>query len=209
MYGPNDNFDLDKSHVLPALLRKMHLGKALENNDWEAIRKDLDILPIGRVNGSSSEKEILDVFSKYGLRIIRSEEEGTLSEVEVWGTGKPMREFLWSEDMADACIHLMENINFKDIVEKKQELSRNKNQIVNTHINIGTGKEIAIEELAKTIKKTIGFKGGLFFNSSKPDGAMRKLTDSSKLNALGWKYKIELDEGIQKMYSWYTRVVEV
>jgi GDP-L-fucose synthase len=194
LYGPNDNFDLEKSHVLPALLRKMHLGKALEGNDWEAIRKDLENRSIEGVNGSSSEKEILDIFSKYGLRIIGDGEK--LAEVEVWGSGKPLREFLWSEDMADACVHLMQNVNFRDIATTKDE-------IVNTHINIGTGKEISIRNLAETVKKVIGFKGEIVFNSNKPDGTMRKLTDSSKLQELGWSYSVELETGVKQMYHWY------
>mgnify|MGYP001953705511 CR=1 FL=1 len=136
--------------------------------------------------------------------------------VEIWGSGKPMREFLWSEDMADACVFLMENRNFKDTFEAQAE-SPNPNigtsgeskqsvkphEIRNTHINIGTGKEISIKELAETIKEVIGFSGELVFNAEKPDGTMRKLTDSSKLAQLGWKYKVELREGIERMWGWY------
>jgi GDP-L-fucose synthase len=223
LYGPNDNFDLEKSHVLPALIRKMHLGKALENNDWDAVRKDLDDLPIEGVDGKSSESEILTILGKYGIQHI----EASLSPVgtnlkssfsnlhsqilvEIWGSGKPMREFLWSEDMADACVHLMEKINFSDILSKESENSNNAvipmkmgKGIRNTHINIGTGKEVSIAELANTIKKIIGFKGELYFNTDKPDGTMRKLTDSSKLEELGWKYKVELEEGIDRIYKWY------
>ena len=230
LYGPNDNFDLEKSHVLPALIRKMHLGKALENNDWDTIRKDLNKQPIEETNNKSTKLEILSVLEKYGVKkeVINSTpntKHQTL--IEIWGSGKPMREFLWSEDMADACIHLMEKVDFKDIVrksinsteieesrseaencktsesEKQQSINSNQQTIINTHINIGTGKEISIKELAETIKEVVGFKGNLYFNSDKPDGTMRKLTDSSKLKSLGWKYKIELEEGIQNMYDWY------
>ena len=119
-----------------------------------------------------------------------------------------MREFLWSEDMADACVHLMENVDFKDImvgdvISSEGERSLLHNEIRNTHINIGTGKEISIKKLAETIKEIVGFEGDLVFNASKPDGTMRKLTDSSKLEGLGWKYKVELEEGIERMYEWY------
>lgn len=220
LYGPNDNFDLEKSHVLPALVRKIHLCKALENNDWKTIRNDLNKLPIEGVDGSSTDEEILNILSKYGVRhsVVRegnsdsikqtetdapelSEVEGlVLSEVEVWGSGKPMREFLWSEDMADACVHLMEKIDFKDV-------SKGQTEIKNTHINIGTGQEISIKDLANTIKEVIGFKGKLYFNTSKPDGTMRKLTDSSKLESLGWKYSVALREGIERMYEWYNRSI--
>jgi len=195
LYGPHDNFNLETSHVLPALIRKIHLGKALETKDWSIIRNDLNNLPIEGVNGSSSEDKILTVLSKYGLT-----STPLTTQVEIWGTGKPMREFLWSEDMADACVFLMENRDFKDTYEPEQQ------EIKNTHINIGTGVEISIEELAKTIKDVIGFEGKLFFNIEKPDGTMRKLTDPSKLHGLGWHHKIELKEGISKIYDWYTRV---
>ena len=192
LYGPNDNFDLEKSHVLPALVRKMHLGKALENNDWDSLRKDLDSLPIEGVNGSASEEQIESKLEKYG---IRSTANGV--QVEIWGSGKPMREFLWSEDMADACVFLMENRDFTDTYPEGLK------EIRNTHINIGTGVDISIAELANTIKASLGFKGELYFNASKPDGTMKKLTDVSKLNGLGWKHTIELQEGIEKIYAWY------
>jgi len=195
LYGPNDNLDLEKSYVLPALIRKIHLGKALENNDWEVIKKDLNQLSIEGVDGSSSEADILEKLSAYGVRV-NSGDANDVS-VEIWGSGKRMREFLWSEDMADACVHLMEHVDFKDLYAKEEE------EIRNTHINIGTGKEVSIRELAETVKEVVGFKGKLFFNADKPDGTMRKLTDSSKLEKLGWKYKIELREGIKKMYDWY------
>ncbi|MEZ4841535.1 MAG: GDP-L-fucose synthase [Flavobacteriaceae bacterium] len=219
LYGPNDNFNLEKSHVLPALLRKVHLGKALDDADWITIRSDLNKLPIEGVDGNATEDEILQILSKYGVRYSkdtshfeRSREisqtqkdqdsrfnseysRGEISrggvEVEIWGSGNPMREFLWSEDMANACIYLMENIDFKDIVEKERhsesrvlemkEYSQLNNEIRNTHINIGTGKEISIKELAEIIKEVIGFQGNFYFNTTKPDGTMRKLTDTTKL----------------------------
>ncbi|MDV7140193.1 GDP-L-fucose synthase [Maribacter sp. TH_r10] len=194
LYGPNDNFDLEKSHVLPALIRKMHLGKALENNDWEAIRKDLDQLPIEGVDGSADTDDIYSVLDKYGIQ-----RKGNSVHLEIWGTGNPMREFLWSEDMADACVFLMENRDFKDCY------AQGAREIRNTHINIGTGEDIAIKDLAQVIKESIGFKGVLFFNTDKPDGTMKKLTDPSKLHGLGWKHTIALEEGVKKVYEWYTR----
>ena len=247
LYGPNDNFDLEKSHVLPALLRKIHLGKALEINDWKSIKNDLNKLPIEGITGENSEDEIIAILSKYGIRQMEQvghfELKGEISkskkpvQVEIWGSGKPMREFLWSEDMADACVYLMENVDFKDIIDSKnvisnerkrsqtlnhktesqqqvvnsqkptaksQELKANRQPpITNTHINIGTGKEISINELALTIKEIVGFKGEFHFNTNKPDGTLRKLTDSSKLENIGWKYKVELEEGINRMYQWY------
>ena len=125
--------------------------------------------------------------------------------VEIWGTGTPLREFLWSEEMAGACIYLMENIDFKDLIDERQDSSVNNKEIRNTHINIGTGKEISIKDLALLIKETIGFKGELVFNASKPDGTLRKLTEVSKLHALGWHHKIEIEEGIERLYNWYLK----
>ena len=233
LYGPNDNFDLEKSHVLPALIRKIHLGKALENNDWETIKKDLNKLPIEGITGENSEEQILDILAKYGISPPQPSPKGeganfsplrTKGAVEIWGSGKPMREFLWSEDMADACVYLMENVEFKDIVKPQRHSEQSNSEVErshtvissavershlidqeirNTHINIGTGKEISIKELAETIKTVVDFKGDFYFNADKPDGTMRKLTDATKLNELGWKYKVELEEGINRMYEWY------
>ncbi len=202
LYGPNDNFDLEKSHVLPALIRKIHLGKCIEEDNWELIRKDLNKRPVEGVDGDANNDEIVAILAKYGLNEKRSH-SNQLSQsnsvtVEIWGSGSPMREFLWSEEMADACVYIMENTNFSDLVSSKTK------EVRNTHINIGTGKEISIKDLSCLIKEKIGFKGKLEFNASKPDGTLRKLTDVSKLNTLGWHHEIEIEEGIEKMYNWYT-----
>ena len=215
LYGPNDNFDLEKSHVLPALLRKIYLGKCLEKENWEAIRSDLEKNPIEGIGGNANEKEILDILEKYGIKK-QSNIQNATSEIsiEIWGSGKPMREFLWSEDMADACVFLLENRDFKDtyivIVEDGSNdtctpTSLPTQEIRNTHINIGTGKDISIKELAELIKNIVGFDGELFFNTEKPDGTMKKLTDVSKLHALGWEHKVELKDGIKMMYEWYLK----
>ena len=193
LYGPNDNFDLEKSHVLPALIRKIHLGKALERNNWDSIKENLNKLPIGGVSGGSSKEDILSTFGKYGIQL-----NNDSVQIEIWGSGKPMREFLWSEDMADACVYIIKNTDFKDTI-------KGLNEIKNTHINIGTGVDISIIELANTIKETIGFEGDFFYNTNKPDGTMKKLTDVSKLHDLGWKHQIELNEGIKKTYDWFLK----
>ncbi|TVZ13849.1 GDP-L-fucose synthase family protein [Maribacter sp. MAR_2009_72] len=193
LYGPNDNFDLEKSHVLPALIRKIHLGKALEQNDWATIDKDLANLPIEGVSSNDSIVDKTAILNKYGI----SKNDSGEVTVEIWGSGKPMREFLWSEDMADACVFLMENRDFVDTY------SIDSKEIRNTHINIGTGKDISIHDLANTIKEKIGFNGSFYFNANKPDGTLKKLTSVKKLNALGWKHKIELEEGILNIYNWY------
>ena len=190
LYGPNDNFDLEKSHVLPAMIRKIHLAKLLSENNWDEIRKDLNRYPVEGVNGNATEQEILEKLAKYGI---------DNKQVELWGTGKPMREFLWSEEMADACIYIMEQVGF-------EQLKKDKKEIRNCHINIGTGKEISIFDLAHLVKKTVDYNGNLFFNADKPDGTMRKLTDPSKLHELGWHHKIEIDEGVRRMYEWYRMI---
>ncbi len=187
LYGPNDNFDLEKSHVLPAMIRKIHLGKCLMENNWNAIRTDLNNRPVENISGNYSEEEIIDVLEKYGI---------CSDKIELWGTGAPMREFLWSEEMADACVFIMQNVDFPD-------LSKGKTEIRNCHINIGTGKEISIRDLSELIRETIGYTGNIVFDSSKPDGTMRKLTDVSKLNALGWRHQIEIEEGVKRMYAWF------
>lgn len=182
LYGPNDNFHLERSHVLPAMVRKMHLANALMKGDWDAIRKDLDRRPVEGVTGNQTDREITELLKKYGI---------TADSLTLWGTGKPLREFLWSEEMADACVYIMEKVDF-----------------LNSHINIGTGKEISIRDLACLIKETTGYSGEILFDASKPDGTMRKLTDVSKLNGLGWKHTIEIDEGVRRIYQWYLRAMD-
>jgi GDP-L-fucose synthase len=192
LYGPNDNFDLETSHVLPALLRKMILGNFLHQNDFDAIRKDFQKRPIEGVNEKATKESIIEILNKHGVR-----KTADSVEVEIWGSGTPMREFLYSEDMADACVHIMERVDFKDTYDNSQK------EVRNTHINIGTGQEISIKELAETIKDIVGFEGKLYFNSSKPDGTMRKLTEVRKLEMLGGQKKSDLEEGIHKTRSIY------
>ena len=191
LYGPNDNFDLEKSHVLPAMIRKIFLSKCLMDNNIDLLRKDFDKRPVEGINGEHSLEEIKAILSKYGVFENR---------VELWGTGKPMREFLWSEDMADACIYVMQNVDFKDLIKDKKEIR-------NTHINIGTGSDISIKDLSSLIARIIDYKGSISFDSSKPDGTMKKLTDPSKLNRLGWKHQIEIENGIKKILDWYYKNV--
>jgi len=180
LYGPNDNFDLEKSHVLPALLRKVHLAKLLSEDKIESLLFDLKVNTIEEAN------------------VILNQYKIAKNSVEIWGSGAPMREFLWSEDMADACVFIMENRDFTDCYT-------NPDNIKNTHINIGTGKDISIKDLAYLIKDIVGYNGDFAFNAEKPDGTLKKLTDCSKLNNLGWKHKMELADGIKKMYQWYLK----
>ncbi|MBO7578856.1 MAG: GDP-L-fucose synthase [Prevotella sp.] len=227
LYGPNDNFHLENSHVLPAMMRKIYLAKLIHENDWESIIKDLNKRPVELLKANllppSSfllprfDQNILDVLGKYGIFDNR---------VVLWGAGSPLREFLWSEDMADACVHLLLNVNFSDIIgiEKyssvfygtstKGIVDRNASEgrggaipslgeIRNCHINVGTGKEISIRALAELVARTVGFDGTIEFDASKPDGTPRKLTDVSKLHSLGWHHQVEIEEGVQRLFDWY------
>lgn len=190
LYGPNDNFHLENSHVLPAMIRKIYLAKCLNEGDWDAVRKDINLRPVKGVNGSYSNEEILAELANFGI---------TPEAVTLWGTGKPLREFLWSEEMADASVHVLLNVDFKDTYAPDSK------EIRNCHINVGTGKELSIKEVAEKIIAEIGFKGELRWDASKPDGTLRKLTDVTKLHNLGWHHKIEIDEGIHRLYEWYLK----
>ena len=191
LYGPNDNFDLERSHVLPAMIRKIHLANALLEDDWLSIKEDLNKRPIeGYITGENKQEDIINILAKYGV---------SKDKVVLWGTGTPLREFLWSEDMADACVFIMERINFKDTY-----IADNK-EVRNTHINIGTGIDLSIKALSELIRETIGYNGTIEFDSSKPDGTMKKLTDPTKLHNLGWKHTVSLEKGIKMMYEHYLK----
>ena len=207
LYGPNDNFHLENSHVLPAMIRKIHLAKCLNEDDWEAVRKDIGLRPVTlregdaqvRIDENSNEVDILRVLLHYGIEP---------NSVTLWGTGRPMREFLWSEEMADASVHVLLNVDFKDTYDPNVKNADGITEIRNCHINVGTGKEISIREVVELIQKEIGFRGEIRWDASKPDGTLKKLTDVKKLHNLGWHHKIEIDEGIHRLYEWYksTRV---
>lgn len=234
LYGPNDNFHLENSHVMPAMMRKVYLAKLLHNNNWEKIRKDLRLRPVGAnikenddikryiIDENSDEDTIKKVLAFYGIED---------NKVTLWGTGTPLREFLWSEDMADASVHILLNVNFSDIIgiEKYSSVhfgnkadgvvDRNHStgrggaipslgEIRNCHINVGTGKELSIKELAAIVVNAVGFDGEVLFDSNKPDGTMRKLIDVSKLHSLGWYHKVEIDEGVKMLFEWYKHDLE-
>ena len=217
LYGPNDNFHLENSHVMPAMMRTIYLAKLIHDDDWKAITVDMNKRPVEGVTGASSHDEILKVLAKYGIEN---------NKVTLWGTGSPLREFLWSEDMADASVHVLLNVDFSDIIgiEKYSSVhygasvdgavDRNHSagrggaipslgEIRNCHINVGTGKELTIRELSELVVKSVGFQGEVFFDASKPDGTMRKLIDVSKLHSLGWTHKVEIEDGVQKLFEWY------
>ena len=217
LYGPNDNFHLENSHVMPAMMRKIYLAKLIHDENWEAIRVDMNKRPVESVTGANSNEEILQVLVKYGI---------SNNKVVLWGTGKPLREFLWSEDMADASVHVLLNVNFSDVIgiEKYSSVfygtkadgavDRNNSEgrggaipslgeIRNCHINVGTGKELTIRELSQLVVKAVGFEGEVEFDASKPDGTPRKLIDVSKLHSLGWTHKVEIEEGVRRLFEWY------
>ena len=217
LYGPNDNFHLENSHVMPAMMRKVYLAKLIHDGNWDAIRRDLNLRPVEGVDGSASREAVITVLQKYGISDNR---------VVLWGTGKPLREFLWSEDMADASVHVLLNVNFSDIIgiEKYSSVhygasvngavDRNHSagrggalpqlgEIRNCHINVGTGKELTIRELSELVVKAVGFEGTVEFDVTKPDGTMRKLIDVTKLHSLGWTHKVELEDGVRRLFQWY------
>ena len=217
LYGPNDNFHLENSHVMPAMMRKVYLAKLIHDGAWDKIAVDLNKRPVEGVDGSASKEEILRILAKYGI---------SDNKVVLWGTGTPLREFLWSEEMADACVHILLNVDFKDVigiekyssvhygakaggaVDRDQSSGRggaipSLGEIRNCHINVGTGKELTIRQLSELVVKAVGFEGEVEFDASKPDGTMRKMIDVSKLHSLGWTHKIEIEEGVQKLFDWY------
>ena len=232
LYGPNDNFHLENSHVMPAMMRKVYLAKLIHDGKWDKIAIDLNKRPVEGVSGEGlnvqssmfnvQSQKVLDVLAKYGIYD---------NKVVLWGTGKPLREFLWSEDMADASVHVLLNVDFKDVIgiEKYSSVhygastdgavDRNHSagrggaipslgEIRNCHINVGTGKELTIRELSELVVKAVGFEGMVEFDASKPDGTMRKLIDVSKLHSLGWTHSVEIDEGVMKLFEWYKQSLE-
>lgn len=234
LYGPNDNFHLENSHVLPAMMRKIYLARLINEGNWDAIRTDMDKRPINpsaklqdlvgseNVNGSSDTSRILKTLQYYGIEN---------NKVTLWGDGSPLREFLWSEDMADASVHILLNVDFKDVigiekyssvfygVKTDGEVNRNNSEgrggaipslgeIRNCHINVGTGKELTIKALAQLVVNTVGFKGKITWDKSKPNGTPRKLIDVTKLHNLGWHHKVEIEEGVNKLYNWYRKSLE-
>lgn len=229
LYGPNDNFHLENSHVMPAMMRKIYLAKLIHDNDWEAIRNDMNKRPInptdalrerigeGNVDGNNTKERILKALAFYGIED---------NKVTLWGDGSPLREFLWSEDMADASVHVLLNVDFKDIIgidkyssvfygaKTDGTVDRNNSEgrggaipslgeIRNCHINVGTGKELTIRALAELVVKTVNFTGEVIWDAEKPNGTPRKLINVDKLHSLGWTHKIEIEEGVEKLYDWY------
>lgn len=182
LYGPHDNFNLETSHVLPALIRKFHLAKLLRNRDIEGIINDIRTYPLGFGIGTGfSSEPIEEILKRLGI---------TRDSVVLWGSGEPYREFLYVDDLAEACVFLMENYDYKDTGEL---------------VNIGTGEDVKIKELAGIIKDIVGFDGRIEHDLSKPDGTPKKLLDISKIKSLGWEPKINLKHGIKKAYEWYLR----
>ena len=227
LYGPNDNFHLENSHVMPAMMRKIYLAKLIHDDNWEAIRRDMDKRPVQyrhngqklTANGTSSREEILLALANYSIYP---------NKVVLWGTGTPLREFLWSEDMADASVHILLNVDFSQIIgiekyssvffgtQADGSVDRNSSEgrggaipslgeIRNCHINVGTGKEITIRELSQLVANAVGFEGIIEFDATKPDGTMRKLIDVSKLHSLGWTHKVEIEDGVRQLFEWYQK----
>jgi len=206
LYGHGDNYNLEASHVLPALLRKFHLGKCLEDNDIEAIRKDLNRYPVENIKGNSDQESIVEILDKYGIKIIGKDPTCKKKvAVTIWGTGTPMREFMNSKDMAEACVFIMENTDVRDIINIHKTGKSDPEYHPPHFLNIGTGEEISIKDLASKVKGLTGFSGEVVFDSTKPDGTMRKATDTSALKGLGYKHRITLDNGLSETYGRYLK----
>lgn len=180
LYGPYDNFDLQNSHALPALMRKMHLAQLLREDRKEELLHDIGIARM---------EAALNYLKERGI---------SAEQVEIWGSGNPRRDFLYSEDMVAACMHIIAHVDFKDLIVGSGP------ELRNTHINIGSGNDLRIRELAEIIKNVVGFEGKLKCNSSMPDGTPRKLADINRMQELGWTPTTSLEDGIAKTYNWYT-----
>lgn len=187
LYGPRDNFNLETSHVMPAMIRKMHLARLLNEGDMDGLRADLGKRPVEGVDGYADDAAVTAVLARYGI---------TPDRLTLWGTGAPIREFLWSDDMADASVYCLEHIDFADVRGTGSEVR-------NCHINIGSGKEITIRQLAELVRRTVGYRGRIDWDATKPDGTLRKLTDVSKLHGLGWHHRMEIEDGVPALYQWY------
>ena len=219
LYGPHDNYDLETSHVLPAMIRKMHLGKCLQSNDWPALRTDLGRRPIEGTDGAAGQERILDILAKYGIgyddealgkganathnRPLPGECPGQPSgsypcKVTLWGTGSARREFMHVDDMAAACIFVLEHAAAADM------LSSSGSAAETSFLNIGTGEDITIRELAEKIKCIIGFTGALVWDAAKPDGTPQKLLDVTRLHRAGFQHRYGLEDGIRMVYEYYT-----
>lgn len=185
LYGQNDNYDLEKSHVLPALIRKMYLGKCLMENNWQALRNDLNKKPVEGVNGNDGNDKILGLLAKYG---ITQRTDGSVA-ITLWGTGSPMREFLHVDDMADASVFLLMNYDAPDTTP--------------SHVNAGCGEDLSIKDLSEIVRKVVDYQGEIIWESTKPDGTPRKLLDVSRLKNLGWQPQISLEKGIAAVVDNY------
>lgn len=193
LYGYNDNFNLKTSHVLPGVLRKIHLAKCLEDQDWVAIQEDLNKRPIDGLDGRASKAAIQDVLSQHG---IIPQDKGV--SITLWGSGRANREFLWADDLADACIYLLKQVDFSDIT------AHCTGPIRNTHLNVGSGEEMSIKDMAILMKKMLGFQGKIQFEQTEFDGTPRKVNDSSKMHQLGWRHRTSLKDGLEMLYQHYT-----
>jgi len=195
MYGPGDNYHPENSHVLPAFIRRMHLAKALGNSDWSELHRIYKHEQRSEVSGQPSENDLLQWLERSGIKQRQTPNARPQTSLTCWGSGSPFREFLYSDDLAEACVFLLENATYSDMAFEDESGT------VQSHINVGSGKEISIKELAETVKQVVGFEGEIEWDTSKPDGTPRKLMDSSRLLSKGWEPKFEMCEGIARAYD--------
>ena len=201
LYGPNDNYNLETSHVLPAIIRKMHLAHCLETGNMDDIRADFSKRPINGVNGTSSDEDILFTLKKFGIEYSDSETPLKQVTLSLWGSGKVYREFLHVDDMAAGCLLLMQKLS---MVAPAHDSRLTAHDIPPpSYLNLGTGVDQTIEELSALIKKIVGFQGSILFDNEHSDGTYKKLLDCSRIQALGFKPKYSLEQGISMVYHSY------
>lgn len=186
LFGIHDNFNLETAHVLPALVRKFHLARLLRENRYAELVKDVERFPLGFDISGSTDIGVLGI---------------TADHVELWGTGQPFREFLFVDDLADACVFIMENCDAGSAASSSND--QHGHMLLGEFINIGTGEDISIRDLAELVKQIVGYEGTIVWDTSKPDGTPRKRLDVTRIKSLGWKPKISLEQGIRMTYDWY------
>jgi GDP-L-fucose synthase len=197
LYGKNDNFHLKDSHVIPSVMRRLHLAKCIELEDWKSFKLDLLKRPIPEIDELAPKEKIIIQLQKYGIYAVPNNIDSTFNvTVNIWGSGNAMREFLHVNDMADASLFVLG-------LDKEVYKLNTKSMI--SHINIGTGKDVTIRDMVQVMKRVTGFNGSIAFDISKPDGAKRKLLDVSRLKKMGWSFEIELEDGLKKTYADYMK----
>jgi GDP-L-fucose synthase len=197
MYGPGDNYHPQNSHVLPAFIRRMHLAKCLDDEDWSSIRNIYchEKVQEDTKTQQPNQSELMAWLADSGISQFETPNSNPQTALTCWGSGSPLREFLYSDDLAEACVFLLENTSYADVAFEDESGT------TQSHVNVGSGREVTIKELAETVADVVGYEGEIEWDTSKPDGTPRKLMDSSKLRKLGWQPSMKLHDGIASAYD--------